>query len=91
MSATAENKDSRRITPQQHKQITRSGVCPGCWDHTIVRRVRYRLDEQSGRPKYSGDYLACGGPHAHECWHMTRSHTAPRLYETFGPKATQKL
>lgn len=84
--------ESRRITRERHDRVMWSGVCPGCGDYRIVTMIRWKgsNDALDRRRTYGGSYLCCGGPEAHECWHMTKDPNASRLYETFGPKASNK-
>jgi len=79
----------RRITKERHDRVTWSGVCPGCGDFRIVTEHKFRGESEDvmDRRRYAGSFLACGGPDSHSCWHMTKNGNAPRLYETFGPKA----
>lgn len=81
----------RRITTERHNQVTWSGVCPGCGDYRIVTLTRWlgSEDAMDNHRRFGGAYLGCGGPNGHLCWHMTKSSSAARLYETFGPKSTK--
>ena len=85
----AKQPSQRRIDKERHNKVTWSGVCQGCGDYTIItqKRLRGSEDAMDNRRTYAEEYLCCGGPNAHECWHMTKNPNAPRLYETFGPKA----
>ena len=82
-------KSENRIDVKQHKRIVSCGVCPGCGDHKIITMKRFKRSEDalSRERKYAGEYLCCGGEHAHECWHMTKNPSAPLLYEVYGPRA----
>lgn len=83
----AKQASDRRITTERHDRVTWSGVCPGCGDYRIItlHKRRGESEDVMDRGTYAGSYLVCGGPHAHDCWHMTKNRTAKHLYETFGP------
>lgn len=76
-----------RVDARRHRAVTRYGVCPGCGDFRIVTRTRMHEDAETGRRKFSGQYLSCGSDAGHECWSMTKSPEAERIYETFGARS----
>lgn len=63
---------TRRLTAEEHRARLSMGVCPRCGDFRLVRVMRVRSSEEpGGSPKFAGSFYACGGPDAHECYHLS--------------------
>ena len=71
---------TRILTHEQHRSRLACGVCPRCGDYRLVRQLRVKTSD-TGEVRFAGSYYTCGGPLAHECYHLS-GESGTRLSES---------